>query len=150
VTVETRRDEIGRAVFGVADGATSLVGVLAGLIVAHAAPTTILTTAGGLAVASAVGMASGDYLGGATRRLAAVMGLATLAGSLLPAISVALIPGAVGLLIGALCIVAFGIAIAEVRAQERGRPRAYLLTAAVLIVASALSAGAAVGLGAVG
>lgn len=150
MTIETRRDEIGRATFGSFDGVVSLVGVLAGLLVAHAAPTTVLTTAGGLAVAAAVGMGFGDYLGGSTGRLAAVMAVATFTGSLLPALPVALIGGPAGYALAALLIVALGVAIAEVRAQERGRVRAYLLTAAVLIVASALSAGAAVGLGAVG
>lgn len=150
MTVETRADEIGRATFGSFDGTTSTVGLLAGLLVAHAGPATVLTTAGGLAVAAAVGMGFGDYLGGSDGRLAGVMAAATFAGSLLPALPVALIPGPLGYILAAVLIAALGVAIAEVRAQERGRVRAYLLTGAVLLVASALSAGAAVGLGAVG
>lgn len=144
------RAEIGRAVFGGFDGSTSAVGVLAGLLAAHATPTTVLSTAGGLAVAAAVGMGAGDYLSGSTVRLAAVMAAATFAGSLLPALPVALLPAPLGYMLAVVLIVALGVAIAEVRSRDLGRPRAYALTGGVLVVASGLSAGAAVLLGAVG
>lgn len=143
-------EEISRATFGSFDGATSAVGVLAGLLAAHATAITVLTTAGGLAVAAAVGMGFGDYLGGSSVRLAGVMAAATFVGSLLPALPVAFLPGPWAYLLGAVLIVALGVAIAELRAQEQGRLRAYALTGAVLLVASGLSAGAAVGLGAIG
>ncbi len=150
MTIETRRDEIGRAVFGGFDGSSSTVGLLAGLYVAHASPATVLATAGGLAVAAAVGMGFGDYLGSSNVRLAVVMAVATFLGSLIPALPVALVGGTLGYVLAALLVVALGVTIAEVRATERGRFSAYLHTGAVLVAASALSGGAAVGLGAVG
>jgi hypothetical protein len=137
----------GRAVFGGFDGTTSSIGVLAGLLVAHATSGTILTTAVGLAVASMVGMAFGDWLGGATRTQAAVMGLATLAGSLLPAIPLAVNRGPLGYSTAALLVAGLAVAISETRA-EHGRLRAYTTTLTTLAAASALSAGAALLVGA--
>lgn len=141
---------IGRAIFGASDGLTSLIGVLAGLLAAHATPAAILAVTGGGAVAAAVGMASGDYLGGATPRLAAVMGVATLAGSLAPALPVALLPGPLGIVLAALLVVALAVAISEVRAHACGRVHAYTVTGSILAAASGLAAAAAVGLGAAG
>lgn len=146
----TAGSAVGRAIFGAADGLTSLTGVLAGLLAAHATSAAILAVTGGGAVAAAVGMASGDYLGGATPRLAAVMGVATLAGSLIPALPVALLPGPLGIALAGLLVLAIAVAIAEVRAADRGRVHAYAVTSSILLAASALAAAAAIGLGATG
>ncbi len=137
----------GRAVFGTFDGTTSSIGVVSGLLVAHATPATILTTAVGLAVASMVGMGFGDWLGGATRVQAAVMGAATFAGSLLPALPLAANRGPYGYTLAGLLVAGLAVAISETRAHH-GRLRAYLSTATTLAVASTLSVGAAILVGA--
>lgn len=137
----------GRVVFGGFDGATSSIGVVSGLLVVHATAVTILTTAVGLAVASMVGMGFGDWLGGATRVQAAVMGAATFAGSLLPALPLAANRGPLGFTAAAILIAGLAVAISEARAGD-GRLRAYLTTVITLAVASILSVGAALLVGA--
>lgn len=77
-----------QAIFGSFDGMTSALGIITGLL---AAPTHVLLAAVlGLSVASAVGMASGQYLGEEHPELhvAVIMGVATLVGTLLPAIPI--------------------------------------------------------------
>jgi hypothetical protein len=144
------------AVFGGFDGATSLVGFLAGALVVRASAHTVLVEAAALAVASAVSMAAGDYLAGKPTRLAAVMGFATLAGSLAPALPVVLIHGWVGVALGVLLVLLLGLGIAELRARgtrpstatsTTGRGNAYLSTFAVLILASVFAAGVSLLLG---
>lgn len=130
-----------RAIFGVFDGGTSLVGVLAGLIVTHAAPGVILATCFGLAVASAVGMASGDYLAGASRSEAFVMGLATLIGSVVPALPLVFLTGWLAYALATALLLCLGIAIAEINPQPRRV--AYATTLLTLLLSSVLSAGAA-------
>lgn len=139
---------VSRAVFGLFDGVTGCIGVLAGLIVAHATPTAILATAAGLAVAAAVGMAFGEALSGGSYAQAAVMGVATLAGSLAPALPVAMFYGATGYTVAGILVVAVAVVIAEVRTPPR--IVAYLTTFTTLAVASALSAAAALMFGPTG
>ena len=78
-----RREEI----FGSFDGMTSTLGVIAGLLATGASANKILAAAIGIAVAATIGMGAGQYLSDGQRnvRLAVVMGLATLVGSVLPA-----------------------------------------------------------------
>lgn len=140
-----------QAVFGGFDGLVSLLGVLAGLSVAHAHPATVLAVCAGLAIASAVGMAAGDWLAGTSTRMAVVMGAATLTGSFLPALPAALIPSPAGQATTLAVVLAVGVAISEVRARAtKRRLPAYLSTALILVVASGLSIGASVLFGAVG
>lgn len=108
----------------------------------------ILATAVAAAVAASVGMSSGDWLGGATRLQAAVMGVATLAGSTVPALPVALVPGPVGYAASALFMLALAVTISEIRAAKTTRPRAYTTTLTILAVASGLSIAAALLVGA--
>lgn len=139
---------INQGVFGFFDGATSTVGVLAALILSHVSGGTVLAVAGGLAVASGIGMAFGVFLSGASVVSSAVLGAATLAGSLLPAVPVAVFPGVAGMVGALLVLVAFGVVIAELR--DEPRVRAYVLTFATLVVASATAAGVSVFLGGLG
>ncbi len=79
-----------QVVFGGFDGLSSALGVIAGALAVHSRPRTILAVAGSLAVAAAVSMAEGEWLGdqrsdGRLRR-AGLMGAATLVGSALPAL----------------------------------------------------------------
>lgn len=130
-----------RITFGGFDGATSLVGVLAGLIATHSTPSTILATSAGLAVASAVGMAFGDFLSGANRVEALVMGAATFVGSFLPALPIVLFAGWLGYALAGVILLGMGIAIAEINPQPRRA--AYTSTGLMLLFTSALSVGAA-------
>lgn len=133
------KEEQSEAVFGGFDGATSLIGFLAAALVVHASSHAILVQAAGLAVAAAVSMAGGDLLSGKSLRLSLVMGGATLVGSLAPAVPVVLIPGLFGVLLGVALVVALGVGIAEVRAVETNRRRAYVSTFTVLAAASGLA-----------
>jgi hypothetical protein len=77
--------DLTEAVFGTFDGLTSALGVIAGLVVAGTHDgRRILAAALGLAVAATIGMGAGEYLSdtGRSKRLAAVMALASLTGSL--------------------------------------------------------------------
>lgn len=142
------RQDLSTAIFGASDGAVSLLGVLAGLYVAHASPAALLATCGGLAIANTVSMAGGQRLSGSSWRLAGVMGAATLAGSLLPALLPALLPGVLGYGLGAATVFGLGVVIAEYRQLEIGRARSYgeslgiVVLAGVLAVATALLFGA--------
>lgn len=141
-----REELVKQATFGGFDGITSLAGVLAALLLAHAPSSTILSVTAGLAVAEGIGMAFGEYLSGDPPTSSAVLGSATLAGAFIPAIPVALFPGMFGLVVGLVLIVAFVVAIAELRGESR--IRAYTLTIVTLLIASVAAVGAAVFLGA--
>lgn len=137
------RADISGATFGGFDGAVSLLGLLAGEIVAHASGALVLTTAAGLAIAATVSMAAGEYLsdvesGGRTHR-ALVMGTATFVGSLLPALPFALMGGVAGMAASVVLVLLLGVLIAEVRPGGRGGR--YAVTFALLAVASLLSVG---------
>lgn len=77
------------AAFGAFDGTVSVAGVIFGLLVHHARPSTIAVAGLGGAIASSVSMAMGEYEsndGSFSRlvRLSTVMGLSTLLGTLAP------------------------------------------------------------------
>lgn len=133
------KPDVSAATFGAFDGGTSALGVLAGLIVAGAPAHQVLVAVGGLAVASAIGMAAGDYLSTRQIRASTVMGGATLVGTVLPALPVVLLPGLAGVVLGAVVMLALGIGIAEVRSREDGRKRGYATTFVVLVAVSALT-----------
>ncbi len=138
------------AVFGGFDGATSVVGVLLTLT-GH--PGQILPTALGLAVAGGVGMAAGSWLSADTDggpREAVVIGAATAAGTLLPALPYLLLAGAAAMVCSGLLLVLLGAAITLVRAGDRSLVRAAAETYGVLIAVSAAVAVAAVATGAAG
>lgn len=138
-------------VFGSFDGACSTVGVLAGLIVVGSPSHAVLVACAGLAVASAASMCAGDYLAGKSIRLSVVMGLATLVGSLVPAVPVIAFPGLLGVLLAVLLVALLGAAIAEVRSRTgTGRLHGYLSTFTVLIAASVLAVAVSLLLGVAG
>lgn len=138
------------SVFGIFDGSTSTLGILAGLLISGATAHTVLVACAGLAVASAASMAAGDYLAGKSCRLSVVMGLATLVGSLVPAVPVVAFPGLPGVLLATLLVVLLGVGIAEVRSRTTSRARGYLSTFAVLIAASGLAVAVSLLLGVAG
>ena len=124
-----RREEI----FGSFDGMTSTLGVIAGLLATGASASKILAAAIGIAVAATIGMGAGQYLSDGQRnlRLAVVMGLATLVGSVLPAI-----PFIFGT--SKTCILA-SIAITLAAAGVIGHYRGYLITYSILAVVSVVT-----------
>src|SRR5271166_4449225 len=85
---ESGNTDIREAIFGSFDGMTSTLGVVAGLLATHAPAPKILAAAIGIAVAATVGMGAGQYLSDGNRNMhkAIVMAVATLIGSVLPAI----------------------------------------------------------------
>ena len=124
-----RREEI----FGSFDGMTSTLGVIAGLLATGASASKILAAAIGIAVAATIGMGAGQYLSDGQRnlRLAVVMGLATLVGSVLPAI-----PFIFGT--SKACILA-SVAITLAAAGVIGHYRGYLITYSILAVVSVVT-----------
>ena len=138
------------AIFGGFDGATSVVGVLLTLT-GH--PAQILPTALGLAVAGGVGMAAGSWLSAdseAGLREALVIGAATAAGTLLPALPYLLLAGATAMACSGLLLGLLGAAITAVRARDRSAVRAVAETYGVLIAVCAAVTVAAFATGATG
>ena len=76
------------AIFGSFDGMTSTLGVVAGLLATKSNASHIVAGAIGIAVAATIGMGGGQYLSDGQRNLrkAMVMAVATLIGSVLPAL----------------------------------------------------------------
>jgi VIT1/CCC1 family predicted Fe2+/Mn2+ transporter len=123
------------AIFGSFDGMTSTLGVVAGLLATNSSARHIVAAAIGIAVAATVGMGAGQYLSDGQRNLrkAAVMALATLVGSVLPAI-----PFAFGTSLA--CVLA-SVAITVLAAGVIGHFRGYLVTYSILVVVSVLTVG---------
>jgi VIT1/CCC1 family predicted Fe2+/Mn2+ transporter len=123
------------AVFGAFDGLTAVLGLLLSL---RGHPSWVLPSALGLAVAEGVGMAAGQWLSSdsdAGFAASGVIGAATAAGSLAPAVPFALLPMSWAALVSAVVLVAIGAGIAAVRSRDRGWPRALAETFGVLAAA---------------
>ena len=127
--------DIREAIFGSFDGMTSTLGVVAGLLATKASASHVVAAAIGIAVAATVGMGAGQYLSDGQRnvRKALVMALATLVGSVLPAI-----PFLFGT--SQACVIA-SLAITALAAAVIGHYRGYLVTYGILIVVSAITVG---------
>lgn len=125
------------AVFGAFDGITCLLGVMLPLL-AH--PAYILRTAVGVGLAEAVGMAAGEWQSNSENGFgaSAVIGAASGAGAILPALPYGMLPpGPARAASAVLLLVVVGV-IAWLRGGARGRRRAfaesYLILAAVAAV----------------
>jgi VIT1/CCC1 family predicted Fe2+/Mn2+ transporter len=131
---EQRSDDLRETVFGMFDGLTSALGVIAGLIVAgaHSGPK-ILAAALGLAVAACCGMGAGQYLSDTRHslRLAAVMAAATLLGSIAPALPFLAGYGTVQVVTAGAIVLAGGFVI--------GHFRGYRISFGVLTVVCGLT-----------
>jgi VIT1/CCC1 family predicted Fe2+/Mn2+ transporter len=123
------------AIFGSFDGMTSTLGVVAGLLATKASAPHIVAGAIGIAVAATIGMGAGQYLSDGQRnvRKAMVMAVATLIGSVLPAI-----PFAFGT---STACVALSLAITLLAGAVIGHYRGYVVTYTILIVVSVLTVG---------
>jgi VIT1/CCC1 family predicted Fe2+/Mn2+ transporter len=126
------------AIFGSFDGMTSTLGVVAGLLATKSSAPHIVAGAIGIAVAATIGMGAGQYLSDGERNLrkAMVMAVATLVGSVLPAV-----PFLFGTSLA--CVLA-SVGITLVAAAVIGHYRGYLITYAILIAVSVLTVGLSV------
>ena len=126
------------AIFGSFDGMTSTLGVVAGLLATKSSAPHIVAGAIGIAVAATIGMGAGQYLSDGERNLrkAIVMAVATLVGSVLPAVpfffgtSLACVLASAGITLAASAVI--------------GHYRGYLVTYAILITVSVLTVGLSV------
>jgi VIT1/CCC1 family predicted Fe2+/Mn2+ transporter len=132
------QSDLKEAIFGSFDGMTSTLGVVAGLLATKAGSHHIVAGAIGIAVAATIGMGAGQYLSDGQRNLrkAVVMALATLVGSILPAI-----PFFFGTSLA--CVLA-SIGITLLAAAVIGHYRGYLVTYAILLIVSVLTVGLSV------
>ena len=126
------------AIFGSFDGMTSTLGVVAGLLATRATSNHIVAGAIGIAVAATIGMGAGQYLSDDQRniRKAVVMAVATLIGSMLPAL-----PFIFGT--STPCVVA-SLVITFIAAGVIGHYRGYAVTYGILIAVSAITIGLSV------
>lgn len=123
------------AIFGSFDGMTSTLGVVAGLLATKSSASHIVAGAIGIAVAATIGMGAGQYLSDGDRNLrkTIVMSVATLVGSVLPAVpfffgaSLACVLASIGITLGAAAVI--------------GHYRGYLVTYAIMITVSLLTVG---------
>src|SRR5271167_1673984 len=123
------------AIFGSFDGMTSTLGVVAGLLATKSSAPHIVAGAIGIAVAATVGMGAGQYLSDGQRnmRKAVVMAVATLVGSVLPAI-----PFVFGTSTGS---VLTSLAITVAAAAVIGHYRGYLVTYSILVIVAVITVG---------
>jgi VIT1/CCC1 family predicted Fe2+/Mn2+ transporter len=135
-------------VFGLFDGTTSALGVIVATAATGNAKAVIVASVA-LAVGAAVSMAAGQWLSDTKRSLrrALVMGLATLLGSILPAVPFFAVSGFLAWVCCGVVTVALASLIAEVRP---GAPLpSYAITFTVLTVAAGLAIAASLAAGAV-
>jgi VIT1/CCC1 family predicted Fe2+/Mn2+ transporter len=135
---DARAADLKEAIFGSVDGMTSTLGVVAGLLATSASAPKIVAAAIGIAVAATVGMGAGQYLSDGERNLrkALVMAVATLVGSVIPAV-----PFAFG---DSRACVAASIGVTVLAAGVIGHYRGYLVTYSILIVVSVVTVGLSV------
>jgi VIT1/CCC1 family predicted Fe2+/Mn2+ transporter len=142
------RQDAAEAVFGGFDGLVSTVGVIVAALVAGHGGILLVKVAVGLAVASALSMAGGDWEAYGSRRRATVMGLATVVGCVLPILPFVVLHGAqasAGCVIVCLLVAAV---ISLMRARRVHLVRALLQTYGILAVAAGATVAVAVILGA--
>jgi VIT1/CCC1 family predicted Fe2+/Mn2+ transporter len=135
------------AIVGAFDGTASLLGVTVFLLISH--PSLIFPTALSGAISAALSMAAGWWLSDGNRDGLAgssVMGVATLAGALLPALPFAFSTRPVAVAECAIICVCIGIAVAMLRAK-RSLPLALTETFGLLLVIAGVTAACALAWG---
>lgn len=130
-----RRDLARPVIFGLADGAMSILGVVF-YVSGHTSLVFPVALSGG--VSAAASMAGGEWLSesGNGPGPALAMGAATLGGSVLPGIPYALLPAPAAPAVSVLLLAAVAAVVGRMRAHRR---HPYLETGAVLTVVIALS-----------
>jgi VIT1/CCC1 family predicted Fe2+/Mn2+ transporter len=131
------RTWVSPAIFGTFDGITSLLGVLLGLA-GH--PALVLPAAVGVGTAEAVGMAAGQWQSESDDGLgaAAVIGAATGAGCIAPALPYAVMHGAAAASTSAALILGITAAIGYARANAGRRLRSTVQSCAILAAVAAV------------
>lgn len=132
-----------QAVFGAFDGMTSVAGVAIGLLALPSA--SVVSAVIGLAVASSLGMAGGQYESDDRHSIPAalVMGAATCAGTLLPAAGFFLLPHPYAVAwMGVVCVLLTGV-IAHRRSTWLRTYGLFLLVAGATFGISLLTPGGA-------
>lgn len=132
----TNRSWVPPAVFGAFDGLTSSLGVLLALA-GH--PHIVLPTAVEVGTAEMVGMAAGQWQSDSKDGpgAAVIIGVATGAGCVLPAVPFAVLPPDAASVASAVLVLSVTAAIAGLRA-DRGRLRAAVESYAVLVAVAAV------------
>ena len=122
------------AIFGLADGAMSLLGVI--LYLHGALPVVVLMSALTGSISSAFSMAGGEFMSDDSRVLpSVVMGIATGIGGILPAIPYAFTGGELAFALCMLIVLAIGGVVAFLRAQASSRHgRVYTAVVTFLIL----------------
>lgn len=125
------------AIFGAFDGITCCLGVV--LSLTHE-PRLILPAAAGVAAAEMVGMAAGEWQSNSSNGLAAsiVVGATASLGAVLPAIPYAILPAGAARWCSVAVLLAVTAAIAWLRADSRGRRRAFAESFTILAVVAAV------------
>lgn len=133
------QDGENEASFGLFDGLVSVIGVIVGLMAGPAK--LIVRAAVGLAAASTVSMAMGEWLGDAKRswKRALVMGAATLIGTLLPIGPFLFFSKMTAVITSSVITLGTAAYIAEQRTTTERRLKAYLETYLILIVSIGLT-----------
>jgi len=114
-----KRDLARPAVFGGFDGTSSLLGVVIYLLFTH--PALIFPAAVSGAASSAVSMGGGEWLSDSDNGFAAslVMGIATFAGAVLPAVPFAFGSGPAAVISSAAACLGIGVIVARLRPARR-------------------------------
>jgi VIT1/CCC1 family predicted Fe2+/Mn2+ transporter len=126
-------------IFGLADGSLSITGVVF-YAAGHAGLVFPVALSGG--VSAAVSMAGGEWLSesGSGPRAAVAMGLATLAGSLLPAVPYAFLTGAAAPAVSVLALCAVAVVVARLRSYRQHPWRETAIVLGAVLAASAACA----------
>ena len=121
------------AIFGAFDGITCCLGVILSL---EHEPRLFLPAAAGVAAAEMVGMAAGEWQSASDNGFAAsiVVGATAGLGAVLPAIPYAALPAAAARWCSVTVLLAVSAAIAWLRADSRGRRRAFAESYGILAV----------------
>lgn len=126
--------DLSEAIFGSYDGLISVIGVIVGLL--SSSRHTILAGAIGLAVASAVSMGAGEYLGdeGRNYRRAGIMAAATLIGTLVPIIPFLLFAKTTAIVGAAILALILAGWISWVRSKSEPTLRSWIETYSILAI----------------
>lgn len=135
-------DNVSKAVFGLFDGMCCVLGVIAAGYVTgdmHA----LILAAIGLALSESIAMAGGSYLSELVNvqrvRHAAVIGVASAIGILVPAFPFFFAPSRVAILLSCFLTCALAVIIAQVRVKQLGALEAYVQTFAIVLFAASIS-----------
>ena len=144
-------DDIAEAIFGSFDGLTGMMGVVVATLLSHHSAALVITGIG-LAIAATVSMAGGDFLSKGSKQRAAVMGLATFVGSVIPVLPFIIIHGWQADGLCACLVLLTAIWISEQRATlgHVSLTLAYVQTFTILVVAVGLTAAVTALLGTAG